>query len=103
MSIEAINFLPTSKEIAQLSELGIGSQDQTAKSDFSKWFNSEMNELNQQLKASEINLEKLATGETNNLHEVMLSLEKAKMSFQLTVQVRNKLLEAYQEIMRMQI
>ena len=103
MSIEAIDFLPTSKEIARLSELGIDKQDQSAKTDFSNWFNSEMDQLNQQLKTAETNLEKLATGETNNLHEVMLSLEKAKTSFQLTLQVRNKLLEAYQEIMRMQI
>jgi flagellar hook-basal body complex protein FliE len=33
----------------------------------------------------------------------MLELEKAKTAFQLTVQVRNKILEGYQEIMRMQI
>ena len=39
----------------------------------------------------------------DNLHQVMLSLEDAKLSFQLMVQVRNKLLEAYQDILRMQV
>jgi flagellar hook-basal body complex protein FliE len=45
----------------------------------------------------------LATGESGNLHHVLLELEKAKLAFQLTVQVRNKILEGYQDIMRMQI
>lgn len=45
----------------------------------------------------------LAAGETSNLHQVMLKLEEAKLAFQLTLQVRNKLLEGYQDIMRMQI
>jgi hypothetical protein len=45
----------------------------------------------------------LATGEVDNLHQVMLKLDEAKLSFQLMVQVRNKLLEAYQDILRMQV
>jgi flagellar hook-basal body complex protein FliE len=42
-------------------------------------------------------------GEQGNLHEVMIALEKAKLSFELILAVRNKSLEAYQELMRMQI
>lgn len=38
-----------------------------------------------------------------NLHEVMLSLQKANITFQTMVQVRNKLVTAYQEIMNMQV
>lgn len=45
----------------------------------------------------------LAAGEDVDLHEVMLALEQANLATQLTVQVRNKLVEAYQEIARMQI
>lgn len=45
----------------------------------------------------------LATGQNNGLHEVMLAVEKASVSFQLLTQVRNKAVEAYQEIMRMQV
>lgn len=45
-----------------------------------------------------------ASGETDkNLHEVMISLQKADISFQSMIQVRNKLVTAYQEIMRMQV
>lgn len=46
---------------------------------------------------------KLASGEPVELHEVMLAQERASLSFDLAVQVRNKLVEAYQDIMRMQV
>ena len=45
----------------------------------------------------------LQTGKAENLHEVMLSMEKADISMRLLVQMRNKALDAYQEIMRMQV
>lgn len=45
----------------------------------------------------------LLTGRNTNLHETMIALEKAEVSFQLMVQVRNKIVGAYEEIMRMQL
>jgi flagellar hook-basal body complex protein FliE len=45
----------------------------------------------------------LAAGEDVDLHEVVLALEQADLTTQLAVQVRNKLVEAYQEIARMQV
>lgn len=45
----------------------------------------------------------MAAGEPIDLHEVMLSRETASLQFQLAVQVRNKLVEAYQDVMRMQV
>lgn len=45
----------------------------------------------------------LQSGQNVPLHQAMLSMEEASVSFQLLVEVRNKLLESYQEIMRMQI
>jgi flagellar hook-basal body complex protein FliE len=44
---------------------------------------------------------KLASGQTKDVADVMIASERANLSLNLTVQVRNKLLEAYQEIMRM--
>src|SRR5690349_13481823 len=46
---------------------------------------------------------KLATGDLQDVHEAMLAMQKASMAFQFTVQVRNKIVEAYQEIMRTQV
>jgi flagellar hook-basal body complex protein FliE len=45
----------------------------------------------------------LITGEVEDLHEVMIAMEKASLAFSLTQQVRNKVIEAYQEVMRMQV
>ncbi|MDR7016419.1 flagellar hook-basal body complex protein FliE [Acinetobacter sp. 3657] len=46
---------------------------------------------------------KYASGENIAVHDVMVSMQNAKLSFQFAVQVRNKLIESYQEITRMQI
>jgi flagellar hook-basal body complex protein FliE len=48
-------------------------------------------------------MEKLASGETQNLHETMLAVEKAEISFKMMNQVRTKVIDAYREIMKMQI
>lgn len=45
----------------------------------------------------------LVTGEAESLHQVMLAVEKASLALSLMVEVRNKVLEAYREIMRMQM
>jgi len=45
----------------------------------------------------------LATGKAVELHDVMINLERARISVQTFVQVRNKLVEAYQDLMRMQL
>ncbi|HZK43326.1 MAG TPA: flagellar hook-basal body complex protein FliE [Syntrophomonadaceae bacterium] len=46
---------------------------------------------------------KLVLGEEEYLHNTMLGYEKANLALQLTIEVRNKILEAYQEIMRIQM
>lgn len=60
-------------------------------------------QVNAQLKASQVDLQALASGETGDLHRVMIGLEESRLGFQLMLQVRNRLLESYQEVMRMQV
>lgn len=48
-------------------------------------------------------LSRMASGEGGNLHRVMLEMEAVRMQFELLMQVRNRLLDAYQEVMRMQV
>ena len=55
-----------------------------------------------QVKADRMSME-LSTGRTNNIHETMLATSQAELSFNLMVQIRNKALEAYNEIMRMPV
>ena len=58
--------------------------------------------VNAAQKEADVKMQDLATGKTQNIHDVMLSAEKADISLKLMVQVRNKIVEAYQEIMKMQ-
>lgn len=60
-------------------------------------------QVNDQLLASQTGLQRLATGDVQNLHQVMIQLEESRLSFQLMLQVRGRLLEAYQDVMKMQI
>ena len=53
--------------------------------------------------ANQRNNHLLATGNMENLHSVMIDLEKADIALQFTLQVRNRIMEAYHEIMRMQL
>ncbi len=45
----------------------------------------------------------LADGRTDDVHAVMVAMEEANLALQLAIQVRNRLLEAYQELIRMQV
>ena len=69
----------------------------------SNQFMIELQKVNDKQINSEHLLQDLAAGKTDNIHHVMLSLEDAKLSLQLLIQVRNKLLEGYQDILRMQV
>ncbi len=46
--------------------------------------------------------EELATGRNGNIHETLIAMSKADVSFRMVMQVRNKIINAYQEVMRMQ-
>jgi flagellar hook-basal body complex protein FliE len=62
-----------------------------------------LEQVNGQLMASQADLQRLAVGDTENLHAVMIRLEESRISLQLMLQVRNRVLEAYQDVMRMQV
>ncbi|MBC8063050.1 MAG: flagellar hook-basal body complex protein FliE [Clostridiaceae bacterium] len=70
---------------------------------FSDYLNQAFNDVNQlQIDSEQISVD-FAAGKTDNIHQVTIAAEKAEVALQLTVQVRNKIMEAYTEIMRMQI
>lgn len=70
---------------------------------FVNWLENELMETNSKIIEAETQTQKLALGEADNLHQVMTSISVAKTQFEMTVQVRNRLLEGFQEIMRMSI
>lgn len=70
---------------------------------FGDLFSHGLSQVNQGLLAGQTELQQLATGDVQNLHQIMVRLEENKVAFQLMMQVRNRLLEAYQDVMKMQI
>lgn len=60
-------------------------------------------EVNQAQSRADDMAVRLALGKDVEMHDAVLAMEEAQMSFQYALQVRNKLIEAYQEVMRMQI
>jgi len=59
--------------------------------------------VNQSQVAADQATQKLVNGEDIDLHEVMITSQKASITLQTAVEVRNKMIEAYQEVMRMQV
>lgn len=70
---------------------------------FLSYLEKSMNDVNQLLNESDTKATDLAMGKTENLHESMIAAEKAETAFKLMVQFRAKALEAYNEIIRMQV
>jgi len=60
-------------------------------------------EVNDLQKNADVSTQKLLSGELQDVHQVMLAMEEANTSFQLMMEMRNKILEAYREVMRMQV
>ncbi|MFQ5355105.1 MAG: flagellar hook-basal body complex protein FliE [Mariprofundaceae bacterium] len=60
-------------------------------------------EVNQESKAASAAGADLALGKSENVSETLLAIQKAQLSFQLMLGVRNKLVDAYREVMRMQV
>ncbi len=59
--------------------------------------------VDQAQKTADAQVEAFVAGETENTHEVMIAMNQAELHFKLMTEVRNKLLDGYQELMRMQV
>ena len=70
---------------------------------FSTVLKDSMNKVNELQLGADKAIEGLAKGEVENVHDTMIAIEKANISFNLMVQVRNKLVQAYEEVMRTQV
>jgi|SRR6185312_5752095 len=82
--------------------LAPSSTDGTQKS-FADTLNDAIGSVNELQKSSDTATQNLATGRTDNIAEVMVAADKADIALRLMVQVRNKIIDAYQDIMKMQV
>ena len=82
---------------------GAAAAGAAASSGFASAVTQGLQQVDRGLQASQADLRSLAAGDVSNLHQVMVRLEESRLSMQLVLQVRNRLLESYQELMRMQV
>lgn len=95
------NFVPDSSIFDNIKP---GKKVETKESEsFFDTLKQKLDEVNDKQINAENITEQFIKGEDVDIHEVMLTTEEAKMSLQLAVQIRNKIVEAYQEINRMQL
>lgn len=70
---------------------------------FTEMLTKAINGVDETMKSSEQNMQDFVAGKTDNVHDVMISMQRSQLSFQMMVEVRNKAIEAYGELSRMQI
>lgn len=75
----------------------------TQPASFSKVLENAVQEVDSKMKAADTDKAKLLSGETGNVHQAMISMQESNVAFSLMVEVRNKLVDSYQELMRMQV
>lgn len=93
MGDELLPSMPGKQDVNKADESGVPFKDML------KGLVDQVDTLQKRADAS---IEGLATGDTQNVHDVMLKLEEAGIAFDLMMKVRDKLLEAYQQVIKMQ-
>jgi flagellar hook-basal body complex protein FliE len=99
-----------SSEVDTFSELdsqgfgnGLSIEEPGNRKSFSELLASSITEVNGLQKEANTAIQNLVTGKSKNLHETMLAVEKAEIAFKTMNQIRSKVIDAYKEVMRMQI
>ena len=78
-------------------------QTKPAETSFGDAIKNAVSNVNDAQQTADTIATKLAAGDAVEVHQAMIAMQKASMALQFSIQVRNKVIEAYQEIMRMQV
>ena len=108
MAIDTRNIEQMLSELRSASSVAQGKPGQAAQAaggaDFAQVLQSAIDQVGQAQQQAQQMTENFASGQSNvNLQDVMVNLQKANLSFQQMVQVRNKLVTAYNDIMNMPV
>jgi flagellar hook-basal body complex protein FliE len=86
-----------------LSTNKIKGQKEQGKVDFSEVLKSALDDVSNVEKTAEEQIKQAITGDDANVHKTLIAVEKADLSFKLMMEIRNKLMDAYNEIMRIRV
>lgn len=95
--------IPSINSVSGLSNVTQPLQRSVAGDGFSQMLRDKVAAVNDQQVDAGNAIEGLVTGQTDDVHDVVLSVAKADLSFRLLLEIRNRLMDNYQEIMRMQV
>ena len=100
-----MNDLTISNLQTILPEMGASKTQATeaSPSPFSDYVKRSLEDVNRQMVNADQAIDDMATGKNQDIHNTMISMQKAEISFELVMQIRNKLVAAYDEIRRMSI
>lgn len=90
---------PDSELFQRKQRLGGQPQGQT----FGDMLSNAIDSVDNQMDSADQKVADVVAGKSENIHDVMISMQKAQLSFQLMTEIRNKAIETYQELSRMQI
>ncbi len=97
--IESVNTLERT-----LGSIGsLGETSSLTKSNFGEILKKNIDTTNDLLNTADKMSQEFAIGKQQDLHTVMIAVEQANLAFNYTMEIRNRIVEGYQEIMRMQI
>ncbi len=107
MAIETIaglkNTLAGAKTDSWTRSVETGLRGPTEQKTFGQFLAESVGEVNALQNDANVAIQKLASGESKSIHETLLAVEKADIAFRGMNQIRQKVLDAYKEIMRMQV
>ena len=100
-------IIPTTNSVSNIRPKSIfPNSEETDQSDikpFSKVLTESIEKVNDLQKQADKAIDELAVGDSKDIVQTMIKMEKADVSFRLMMQVRNKILQAYEEVMRTQV
>lgn|SRR5690606_35571867 len=81
----------------------VGGEEKVSGQSFGDFLANSLSKVNALQQDANVAMEKISSGESKNIHETLLAVERADIAFRQMNQVRQKVLDAYKEMMRMQI
>lgn len=88
------------REVPKSEEKRLGAENNSG---FKDTLEGLVNDVDRMQKTAEESSRRLMTGQIEDVHQVMIAMEEAQTSFQLMMEIRNKIVDAYKEVMRMQV
>ncbi len=100
----AKDLLKTGKTFSELSKQRVAPEStQASGKSFGDTLTEAVDKVNALQKDADVKMQKIASGESTNISEVMIAAERADIALKLMMSVRNKVIDAYQEVMKMQV